>query len=301
MKKLTILAAAALALTGCQKAPQHESLTDLLNQNLERATTFEDSIIAIDGAFIGGAFASQIPMQGIENPDRNEMLRGLRTVLGSDSENASYLAGIAMGMQVINIYKDLSEEEPLSKEKFFAAVAQAFRLDSISREELQELQPRFQETFNLVKEQAQKRKEAEVFKTPAAVQNRMMGEAVAEKYQANPEFTAVGEQGLMKKTITPGDGKIINPNTIIVASATENHADSKHLIRSLGDTPMYAGRPSQPILAGVIPFMSVGETAEFFVPYELAYGILGNENIGVGPCEAVLCTVTVKPYASSEE
>ncbi len=301
MKKIIIIAAAALSMVGCRKAPQPESLTDFLNQRLEQSATFEDSIIAIDGAFIGGAFSSQVPMQGIENPDRNEMLRGLRAVLGADENNKSYIAGIAMGMQVINIYADLSADGPLSKEKFYNTIAAAFRLDSISQQELQELQPKFQETFEQVKLQAQKRKEAEVFKTEAAVQNRMIGEAVAEKYQANPEFTAVGDQGLMKKVITEGNGEVINPNTIIVAAISEQHADSKHDIRSLGDTPMYAGRPSNPVLTNLIPYMSVGETAEFFVPYELAYGVLGNENIGVGPCEAIICTVTVKPYAPEAE
>lgn len=299
MKKFITLIAAAAALAGCQKAPQPKSLTELYEQSLEQATTFEDSIIAIDATFIGGAYSSQVPMQGIENPDRNEMLRGMRAVLGADADNRSYIAGIAMGIQVMNMYSELNESMPLSKEQFYEAIARAFRIDSISQQELQEMQPKFQESFELVKQQALKRKEAEIFKTDAAVQNRMMGDAVAEKYQANPEFSAVGNDGLMIKVVAEGNGEVINPNTIIIASIEERHADSQHQIRALGDTPMYAGRPGNPVLANLIPYMSVGETAEFFVPYQLAYGISGNENLGVGPCEAVLCTVSIKPYTSA--
>lgn len=300
MKKFILLIAATATLAGCQKAPQAESLTDLLNQRLEKAETFTDSIIAIDGTFIGGAYSSQVPMQGIENPDRNEMLRGLRDVLGADADNKSYLAGIAMGMQVVNIYSDLSAEEPVSKEKFYNAIAEAFRIDSISQQELQEMQPKFQQTFEQLKERAQQRKEAEMLKTETAIQNRTIGEAIAEKYQSNPEFKAAGDRGLMVKVVTEGNGEVIDPNSVIVASIEEKHADTGKVIRSVGSTPMYAGRASNPVLASVIPFMSVGETAEFLVPYELAYGVLGDENLGVGPCETLLCTVTIKPYGAEK-
>lgn len=301
MKKFVLLIAAAATLAGCQKAPQQpQSLTDLLNQRLEKAATFTDSIIAIDGTFVGGAYSSQVPMQGIENPDREEMLRGLRDVLGADVDNKSYLAGVAMGLQVINLYGDLSADEPVSKDKFYNAIAEAFRIDSISQEELQEMQPMFRQTFEQIKERVQQRKEAEVLKTEAAVQNRAIGEALAEKYQSNPDFKAAGDRGLMVKVIAKGDSQIISPNTLIVASIEEKHADTGVVIRSMGSTPMYAGRTNNPVLASVIPFMSVGETAEFFVPYELAYGVIGDETLGVGPCESVLCTVTIKPYGAEK-
>ncbi len=297
-KSLIITFAAGLALTACERGHQPETLTEMVNSGLESATTLADSVIAIDGAFIGGAYASQVDMQGIENPDRNEMLRGMRDVLGADADNQSYLAGIAMGMQIMNVYRDLSVEEPISKEKFIATITRAFRLDSISSEELQTLQPQFQQTFETVKQRARERRDAEIYKTETAAQNRIIGDAIAEKLQADPAFAPVGADGLMCRVITPGSGEVINPNTIIVASVSEQHADSRHAIRSLGETPMYAGRPNHPVLSSVLPYMSVGETAEFFVPYKLAYGVAGDENLGVGPCESIICTVTVKPYSA---
>ena len=139
-----------------------------------------------------------------------------------------------------------------------------------------------------------------MLKTDKAKENIKLGEAVAEKYQSNPDFKAVGEQGLMVKVITEGDGQVINPNAIVMASIEEKLAVTGTKIRSIGSTPMYAGRASNPILNAVIPFMSVGETAEFLVPYELAYGVLGDENLGVGPCETLLCTVTIKPYGAEK-
>lgn len=297
-KALMLTLAAGLALTACERAPKPESLTEMVNSRLESATTLADSIIAIDGTFIGAAYASQVDMQGIENPDRNEMLRGLRDVLGADADNQSYLAGIAMGMQVMNVYRDLAADEEISKEKFLATIAAAFRLDSISQQELQDLQPRFQQTFETVKQRAQERRDAEIYKTESAAQNRIIGDAIAEKLQADPDFAPAGPDGLMVRVLTPGSGEVINPNTIIVASISEQHADSRHAIRSLGETPMYAGRPNHPVLSAVLPYMSVGETAEFFVPYKLAYGVAGDENLGIGPCESIICTVTVKPYSA---
>ncbi|MDE7388952.1 MAG: FKBP-type peptidyl-prolyl cis-trans isomerase, partial [Muribaculaceae bacterium] len=59
--------------------------------------------------------------------------------------------------------------------------------------------------------------------------------------------------------------------------------------------PMYVANPSQPVLRAVLPLMKPGETSEFFVPASEAYGELGNESAGVGPCEALLVVVTVTP------
>lgn len=303
MKKLTLVALAAAALAGttaCQKSSKVTNLNDFYTQRIEAAKTFQDSLIATDGSFIGGFFNLQSErMLGID-ANKNEILRGMRDILATDTANADYLVGVRIGLSVFDVYKQLSSSESFSKEAFIATITDAFRLDSVSEADVEKLQPLFQQMFTAVEEQAKKREEAKIFNTKEAVQNRMIGDAVAEKYQANPEFSPVGSDGLMVKVITAGDGEVINPNSPVVVSIAEKHADSGHAIRSLAATPMLAGRPNHPVLSSVIPFMSVGETAEFLVPYTLAYGVAGNERIGVGPCETIVAEVKIEPFVAGE-
>lgn len=304
MKKLSIIvlgAAALIGTTACNKTPEPRNLNDFYTGRIEKATTFGDSLIAIDGSFIGGYFNLQsehLPYSGV---DKNEIMRGMRDVLAVDTANMNYIAGLRMGLSVYEVYKQLSAKESFSKEAFISTIADAFRLDSVNEEDVRKLEPLFQQMFTAVEEQAKKRAEQEIYKTEAAVQNRMMGDAVAEKIQADPSFKPVGQDGLMVKVVTEGNGEVINPNSPIVVSITEKHADSRQVVRALASTPMLAGRPQNPVLSSVIPFMSVGETAEFFVPYALAYGVSGNEAIGVGPCESIIAEVKIEPYTEPEQ
>jgi len=304
MKKLPLImlgAAALIGSTACNKTPEAHNLNDFYTGRIEKATTFSDSLIATDGSFIGGFFNLQCERLPYSDVDKNEMLRGMRDVLAVDTANQNYLTGLRMGLTIYNVYKQLAEKESFSKEAFITTIADAFRLDSVNEEDVRKLQPLFEQMFTAVDEQARKRAEQEIYKTEAAVQNRMMGDAVAEKIQADPAFKPVGQDGLMVKVVTEGNGEVINPNSPIVVSITEKHADSRQVVRSLASTPMLAGRPQNPVLSSVIPFMSVGETAEFFVPYTLAYGVSGNKAIGVGPCESIIAEVKIEPYTEPQQ
>lgn len=299
MKKIFLAVAALAAMTACQKAPKVDTLNEFYAQQLSEAKTFADTVIATDGSFIGGVFGGQVDRLGIENVDRNEILRGMRAAFALDSANQSYIAGFQMGVQIRNIYYQLNESEPISKEKFISTIAAAFRLDSLKPEEIQGMEAMFNQTFEDVKAQAQKRKDEAAYKTPEAQENRYMADAVAEKLQSNPDYKVVGEKGIMKRVITAGSDSLVDPNVPVVITLIEKHADSEQQIRALNDTPMLPRRSNHPVLANLIPYLSVGETAEFFVPYAEAYGVQGNESIGVGPCEAILCVVTVKPFNPS--
>lgn len=291
---------ALAALTACTKAPKTVTLDDMLNQRLEAAKNFQDSLAAIDGCFIGGLFNSQTEVSVGPDANRSEILRGMRTVMGTDTANTDYLMGIRMGLSIFQLYKDLAQIEGFSKEDFVNTICASFRLDSVTTDDANKLRPMFDQMFTEVENRVRMRKEQEVFDTPVARENRMVNDAVAAKLQSDPAYKSVGNDGLMVKVITEGDGEVINPNSLVVVSIKELRADTRQLIRGINSTPMAAGDRRNPVLQSVVPFMSVGETAEFFVPYTLAYGILGNETIGVKPCESIIAEVTIEPYVEGD-
>ncbi|MDE6512900.1 MAG: hypothetical protein K2L05_01795 [Muribaculaceae bacterium] len=297
MKKFPFIALAAAALAGCcSKAPQPQTVKEVYEQNLAQATTFADSLIAVDGSFIGGVFNNRFtdyPAEAVGD-DKREVLRGIRTIMAVDTADRSYLSGLQMGLEIMDIYRQLASQESFSKEKFLEVISQAFMVDSLNRDELRELQPLFQQMFSTVELRAQQRAEAETYNSKEASENRMMAAAVATKLKSNPDFREVGSDGLMQKTLTEGNGEVISPSQLITVSITERRAESGEVLRSIAPMQVYAGRPGHPVLASVIPFMSVGETAVFFVPYQLAYGTNGDASAKVGPCESIMAEVTIE-------
>lgn len=297
MRKLPLIALAAVALGGCcHKAPEAHTIKQVYEQNMAQATTFADSLIAVDGTFIGGVFNNRFtdyPAATVGD-DKREVLRGIRTVMAVDTADRSYLSGMQMGLEIMDIYRQLASQESFSKAQFLEVISQAFLADSLNRDELRELQPQFQQMFTEVEQRARQRAESETFNSKEASENRMMAAAVAAKLKSNPDFSEVGSDGLMKKILTAGNGEVINPSQPITVSITELRAESGEVIRSIAPMQVYAGRPGHPVLASVIPFMSIGEKATFFVPYQLAYGTYGDASVKVGPCESIIAEVTIE-------
>lgn len=299
--KLIMVLAAAAGLTACNRAPQPANFEQFYTERLEAASTLQDSIIAIDGSFLGAYFAAQTPRMVGPNANRDEILRGMRAVMSADTADNEYIMGVRMGIAVFEVYKNMSRAGGLSKEQFINTLSQAFHLDSITPDQLEQLQPLFQQMYAEVDEVVRKREDQVIYDTPKARSNRDMADRVAQKLMSDPAYKPVGNDGLLAKVTAEGDGNVINPNSRIKVTITERRCDTLEPVRRFVKAILIAGNTRNEVLQSVIPFMSLGETAEFFVPYTLAYGVKGNDAIGVGPCESLIAEVTVEPYDPAEE
>lgn len=298
MKKLIALILGAAALCGCSNVSKPTSIKGLYEDKLAKAGDFSDSIVAVDGTFIGGVFNNRYRSYSHDliGSDKQEMLRGIRTVLAADTANLSYISGLQMGMEIMEIYRDHASMENFSKEKLLNAISDAFLLDSLNFEELREMQAVYQQMTTTLELRARERAQAGIYNSEEARQNRMMGDAVIARYKTNADFSAVGPDGLLRKTVTPGSGDVINPNLPVTVAITERRADSGQVIRSIAPRAVFAGEPQHPVLESVLPYMSIGETSVFIVPYRLAYGTPGDPESKIGPCETIIAEVTVTPY-----
>lgn len=297
MKKTMFAAAAALLfLASCsQKQQTPATLTGYLDSRLADATTFEDSLVAIDGSFIGGFTAFQAKSQLGDKVDINEVIRGMREAAGVDTANASYTYGLQMGLEVLNVYKELAKTENVSRAELISTVIASMRLDSLDQQQVMDLQPRFQEMFFKVQQRADARRDSLTMNSDEARQNRMLAEAVAATLQSDPAYSPVGNDGVYRKTITPGDTAALDLNSRVLVAYRIFTIDGNQTILESPARPMFAGRPANEVVAAVMPYLTLGTEAEFFVPYQLAYGASGNERLGVGPCQSVMVKVSVAP------
>ncbi len=262
--------------------------------DLDSADNFADSLNIVFADFLGRSASYEIATVPDFEIDKKEMMRGLRTVLGTDTGNISYLTGLRAGLNVMDFYRDVAMTESIDRDVFINSFEAAFLSDTISLEELEALKLKVDSLMEIKERHVIEREEAEVFNTDAARLNRELGEAVADKLMSNPDFTSVGADGLMKRVITPGDGNVFAPDDVLTLDYTLRRADSRIEIASRKDVHTLFGRIYVPFLEATLPFMSAGEAAEFFVPYQLACGVMGNESWTIGPCESVMVEITMK-------
>lgn len=305
MKHFTLAALAAAALlcgtTACNEASNSSAgagvtLKDQLDRSLAKATTFTDSLTAVDGTFIGGFFNSQLSAPNLpQKLNKTEFIRGMRDALQCDTADMSYVYGFNSGTTALQTFMQLSKTESVNRDEFINAIIAALRVDSVSQEEVMEIRNEFDRYERLVAERAEQKAKDEAMNSEAGQANIKAAEEFVATLSGATDFSEVAP-GIYQRIITPGTGERLTSADRVNVTYTLTHLDGTEINSVTNPRPMYVGSPSFPLLRAVLPQMKLGETAEFYLPYDRAFGELGNEAAGVGPCESLLVKVTTEPY-----
>lgn len=285
------------ACTGVEKRPSTtESLESLLASRLEQAKTWEDTVIAVNGTFMGGFFNYNLHTDPELNRNLNmkEVVRGIRQVMSTDTTDMSYIYGIQIGMTIMNTYREVSADMPLDKSRLIASIMGALKLDSIDREQLLEIRKEFESIDREVKNRRQDELDRQVYESREAQENRLFAESIAAKLQSNPDFVQIGNTGIYKKTEREGQGNTYEPDNRLRATYTVLKLSGEPL-ENAKSKAMFAGHAANPMLTAVLQYMKPGEKAQFFVPYTAAYGVQGSSEAGVGACESLMVFVETEP------
>lgn len=294
MKKLIYIAAVSLTFAACQKQPATDTmeLQQLMEAQVAKATTFADTVTAVDGTFMGAFFNYNLHASFEEGLDMKEVERGLRQVMATDTANNSYLLGLQVGMSVMNTYKDAAGSVDIDKAKLLETVLTALRLDSVDRQQLLAVRSQFEEMEAEVTARAEAKANAEYYESREGKENRMFADAVETKLKSDPEYRALGE-GVYCKVIAPGDTAAqFKPDSRVAVTCSVQRLDGTG-IDSVQNKMMFVQHPSNPMLAAVIRQMHPGQEARFFIPYTKAYGIKGDASKKIGPCESLFINVKI--------
>lgn len=298
MKKIICGAMAAVLLSSCggsDKAADNQSIDTLLSERLENSKNWEDSVISVEGTFLGGYYNYNLhnnPQVNQETLNMKEIERGIRQVMATDTAEMSYVLGIQIGLQILETYRMTSADMPLDKGKFMESVMGALRLDSVGEEQIKQIYSRFEETNTEVQRRKQQEIEKEIFNSPEAEQNRIMAQSISSKFQSNPDFKQIGNTGIYCCIDQEGEGELLAPNDRVKVTFTVLHLSGEPVENAV-EKAMFPARGYNPMLTEVLKYMRHGEKAKFFIPYEYAYGVEGNSNFGVGPCESLYMDVEV--------
>lgn len=283
------IALTALAAVACSKEQKSEPIS------IDRAENFADSVSIAVGNRLGLVALFDVVQNVPEGVDKEEMLRGAMTVMNTDTANISYIYGLAMGEMLMRNYRMLASRTDVNKDLFINAVKDVFMLDELPDDaEVNEVIRLYNAIYDQIEANERAAADAKVFDTEEAKQNRMLGEAVEAKLKADPDFQPLGDTAILVSVATLGDGTAFEPGQYPVMDITLSRADSGQKIIERSDVMIPAGNCNDALMASLLPYLSAGETATFYVPYQYAYGVQGLPQAGIGPCEGVMATITVK-------
>lgn len=272
-----------------------ETLQQQLDNSLASAKTFADSLTAVEGTFIGAFFNAQMSAPNLPKPiNKSEFIRGLRDAMKCDTADMSYIYGFNSGATALSTYAELNKSEGVKHEAFLNTIIAALRLDSVSQEQLMPLRAEFDNYNRLVAQRAEEKAKEEARNSEAGKANIAAAADYAKRLDGSADFKKL-DSGIYGHVITEGTGDKLAVNERVNVNYTMSHLDGTEISSTTTPRPMYVASPTVSALRALLPLMKAGETAEFFVPYEMAYGELGNEPAGVGPCESLMVKVTVTP------
>ncbi|MDE7388735.1 MAG: hypothetical protein K2M97_05730, partial [Muribaculaceae bacterium] len=196
---LTALAAATLlcAATSCGNgdgatAPAGTTLHGQLEKELASAKTFGDSLVAVNGTFIGGFFNSQLSSPGLPKKlNRSEFIRGLRDAMRCDTADMSYIYGFNSGATALQTYVEMSQAENVSREAFVNALVAALRVDSVSEDELMSVRGEYERFGQMAAERARQKAIEDAINSEAGQANIKAADEYAAALKANPDYTEV--------------------------------------------------------------------------------------------------------------
>lgn len=254
---------------------------------------FADSLSTYMGTTQGLRLASDyagIPQEQKDALPKDDILRGLKTAIMTDTTHQGYLTGLSFGLQLAGqIYRYEQAGIAVDRNKIYEAYAKAFKTDSVDMEAMREAQVTFQmlaqeaqqkivEFYNAQEEAAKAAKE----NSPEAKENKEKGAAFVQDAIKNDPSIKTTESGLAYKVVTEGTGEPVGRTGSAVVKYKGQLIDGT-VFDSNDEGAQLSPTGTVPGFAEGLAMMNKGAKYILYIPGELAYGIDGAPQAGIGP------------------
>lgn len=286
MKKILAVcgvAAALLGTTACNNSGSANSADQ----------GFADSLSTYLGSTQGMRLSSDyntIPEEQKEALKKEDILRGFKQVIMTDTTQQGYLTGLSFGLQLAGqLYRYEQAGIQVDRAKVYEAYAKAFNTDSVSVEDMREAQTTFQklaqqaqqkmmEYYQAQEEAAKAAKE----NSPEAKENKEKGAAYIQDAIKNDPSIKTTESGLAYKVINEGTGEVVGKTGSAVVKYKGQLIDGT-VFDSNDQGANLSPRGTVPGFAEGLAMMKKGAKYVLYIPSELAYGVDGQPQAGIGP------------------
>jgi FKBP-type peptidyl-prolyl cis-trans isomerase len=288
MKKIIFIAALALMCSATFMSCKGNSKSAM--------KTGEDSLSNYFGEMYGYGVAGELK----HGPDsakfnKDSFLKGMELILNADTADHSYMQGLNMGLQFLQVFQQIKQTQGVTMNTKLAveAFTRAFKSDSLKDPSSYQAQ-----VMGLMQRLSSEAKA----KDPKAIQNKKLGEQYMQQQMQKDKGFKKTPSGVAYKILAPGNGKKFSAGDQILVKYVGTHINGK-VFDQTKDAPV----PMSPM--GTIPgfkeillMMSPGAKCEVIIPGQLAYGPEGRPG-AIEPNETLvftLETVGVQPQQKAQ-
>lgn len=284
MKKILLIcgAAAAMVLGSCSGnsgAGSDKGFADSLSTGFGRS----------QGIRLAADYAG-IPEAQKEALRKDDILRGVKQVIMTDTTQQGYLTGLNFGLQIAGqLYRYEQAGIKVDRAKVYDAYAKGFLTDSVTPEAMQEAQATFQALaqqaqgkimeYYQAQEQAAK---AARENAPEAKENKEKGAAFIKDAMAKDPSIKLTDSGLAYKVVKEGTGESVGKNGSAKVKYTGKLIDGTEFDSNDQGLEL-SPRGTVPGFGEGLAMMNKGSKYILYIPGELAYGVEGAEQAGIGP------------------
>lgn len=295
MKKILLacgVAAAIVGVTSCSgsgSSSSNDSFGDSLSTYIGRAQGYQ----------LLSQYNNSLDSAAKANMKKDDILRGLKLVLMTDTTQQGYLTGINFGLQLAGqLYRYESTGIKIDRAKIYDAYAKAFSSDSASVEELREAQS----TFQMLAQQAQQKmmayydaqekaaKEAKM-NSPEAKKNQAEGAAFIKAAKEKDPSIITTPSGMSYKVVKEGAGEPVGQRAATVKY--KGQLIDGTVFDENTEGAQLTSRGTVPGFGEALSMMKKGSEYVIYIPDSLAYGVDGIPQAGIGPNSTLVFNVEV--------
>lgn len=254
---------------------------------------FDDSVSAYYGCIQGKALAELLkdePEVFQQRFDKDSFFKGLRQVVLADTSDYAYMSGISIGMNYNREMQQFKDGVNFNRALIVEELEKAFEADTLL--DVNNVKYKLDSLFNIVIERATKKHMDDLRNSPEAVQNRQTGRAFIDKRVAEDSTVVVTPSGLAYKKLRDGNGQKPEPVNSVKIAYKGSLIDGTVFDQLLPDNDKKF--PISGFVAGFtegLLLMDKGSSYIFYIPGNLAYGVDGLKQAGIGPDETLIFEV----------
>ena len=293
MKKLLFGASAALMFMACACSTANE---ENKVEEFVADKQLSDSASIMYGKIVGSYTLSDFQKfeQDMQTADvKNDMLKGLRMVMASGDSK-----GVRIGMQLgVAMLGEIEQFEAqgidIDKNAVLKYFMQEFDKDSVDMTNVMDYGAKFRSIMENVQAQKQAFEDSKAAEEPVAVQNGLAGKAYIDKLKAEDPEIKTSESGLSYKITNPGEPAEITDNTTLTVKYRGLLTDGTVFDESTEEGANFSPAGVIPGFAEGLKMLGKGGVATLYIPGELAYGVNGIPQAGIGPNQTLIFEIEI--------
>ena len=226
-----------------------------------------------------------------KNFSKDDYIKGIATVLQADTANAQFMEGIQMGMNLYGLVSQAPDQlgMPIDAQRLIKAIQENMKADSVSDEQMAQLQSEFMLMNGRMQQLAQEKEMAAVKNSEAYKKNTADGEEYAKAQIANGFKKS--DSGLVYNIENEGEGEKVKASDRVKVIYKGTLTDGTVFDESK-DGVVFTPTQVVPGFGEILQMLGKGGKAVAVIPGNLAYGDMGRGGL-IGPNQTLVFEIEI--------